>query len=182
MCDGRSLSRDHFKDLFYKIGTSFGNNCGNTFSLPDCQGRVMAALDGSRRGLGFYTGAEEHTLTLDEMPSHTHTGTTMTSGQHSHNINDPGHEHSLTTNQDDFSNSGGSPPSFAADAGGPRSWNNISRSVTGISVNSNGDHSHSFITNVTGSGLAHNNMQPTVFIGNMFVFSGTRRPVVQPYV
>ena len=41
--------------------------------------------------------------------------------------------------------------------------------TTGISVNTN----TTGITNqATGGGLAHNNMQPTLFIGNMFVYSG----------
>lgn len=181
LCDGRSLSREYFSDLYSKIGTAFGNSCGNTFLLPDCKGRVMAAINGCQRSLGFYTGSEEHTLSIDEMPSHVHTGNTVASGQHNHGVSDPGHVHSQTTNNDDFSSTGGDPPSFAADAGGDRSWNNISRSVTGISINADGSHSHAFTTALTGNGQAHNNMQPTVFIGNVFVFSGTRRPVVQEF-
>lgn len=35
-----------------------------------------------------------------------------------------------------------------------------------------GTHTHTFTTNSTGGGLPHNNMQPTLFIGNVFIFSG----------
>ena len=73
-------------------------------------------------------------------------------------------------------------------------WNNINAATTGISVNavgdhahtiatdgshshavtvaSVGDHQHTFSTNTVGSGQAHNIMQPTVFAGNAFIFSG----------
>ena len=37
-----------------------------------------------------------------------------------------------------------------------------------------------FTTNSTGGGQAHNNMQPTLFIGNMFIFAGTRDYRVDP--
>lgn len=206
LCDGRSILRKEFPALFLKIGTAFGSDSNTTFCLPNCKGRVIAAVDGNRRALGTYAGAEQHTLTIEELPSHTHNGmtasngshihgtTVSSSGQHSHGINDLGHTHTQTTINDDFNNSGTEGPSFAADSAGVRTWNNISNATTGITINAEGDHthsvsiqgagahSHSFTTDSTGAGMSHNIMQPTVFLGNMYIFSGTLFPAINVQV
>jgi len=92
------------------------------------------------------------------MPSHFHTGTTESAGTHTHTINDPGHTHSL-------------PLSSAALAGvGPSddvtqgSGYNTGSSTTGITINSAGDHVHSFTTNATGGGEPHENLPPYLVI------------------
>jgi hypothetical protein len=35
-----------------------------------------------------------------------------------------------------------------------------------------GDHTHTFTTNNTGGGQSHENMQPTAFVGHVFIFVG----------
>lgn len=174
-CDGRSLSREEYSELFEVIGTSFGSNDSSTFKLPDLRGRVMGGIgQGSgltNRTLGTVVGAETHTLTSTEMPSHSHTGTVDSSGAHTHTITDPGHTHSQTTINDDFNSSGTNPPGFTQDSAGSMTWNNINSSTTGISINSSGAHTHTFTTNTAGSGQAHNNMQPTAFVGNVFIYA-----------
>lgn len=174
LCDGREVFRDAYPQLFAVIGTSFGAGNGvSTFKLPDGRGRVPGIIGNgvglTSRIMGQAIGEETHTLTTNEMPAHTHTGTTNTTGAHTHSVNDPGHTHSQTTVNDDFNNSGANPPGFTADSAGTMTWNNISTSTTGISINSNGDHSHTFTTSSIGAGNAHNVIQPTVFIGNMFI-------------
>ena len=44
-------------------------------------------------------------------------------------------------------------------------------STTGLTINSNGAHTHTFSSNNTGGGQSHNNIQPTLFGGNVFVLS-----------
>lgn len=170
-CDGRSLSRIDYNTLFNIIGTSFGSDSAATFRLPDCRSKVLGGI-GSGKTLGQIEGAETQTLTVNQLPSHTHTGTTEPSGAHNHTVNDPGHTHTQTTINDDYNNSGSSPPGFSADSAGTRTWNNINSSTTGITINSVGNHTHTFTTNSTGSGDSFSIMQPTVFIGNVFIFSG----------
>jgi microcystin-dependent protein len=166
-CDGRLFNITIYPDLFSAIGYSFGGS-DQSFNLPDMRGRAGIGLgQGSaltNRTLGAVGGAETHTLTTSEMPSHSHTGTTASVGDHIHGVSDPGHAHSQTTINDDFNNSGASPPGFSSDSAGSRTWNNINSATTGISINSAGAHTHTFTTDLSGGGTAHNNMQPFVVL------------------
>ena len=179
-CDGRVLSRTDYKHLFDIIGTSFNNNDpsvdSNSFKLPDFRGRVLGmpghGTSLTNRTMGVSIGAETHTLSTSEIPSHSHSASASTNGSHTHTINDPGHTHTMTTINDDFNNSGTSPPGFTQDSAGTMTWNIINNNTTGITVNANGDHTHTITVQNTGGGQSHNNMQPTLFGANVFIFSG----------
>ena len=171
LCDGRSLPRDTYTNLYLAMGTAFGATDGTTFNLPNLQGRVMAGASPTH-AFGTALGAETVTLDSSTIPGHAHSGATAVAGAHSHSINDPGHTHTQTTINDDFNSSAGNPPGFIGDSAGSMTWNNINAATTGISVISNGDHAHTFTTSSVGGGLAHNNMQPTLFAGNVFVYTG----------
>lgn len=75
-CNGQSLLRTSYPDLFASIGTTFGAVDSTHFSLPDLRGRAaIGAGQGSglsNRALGAQVGAEAHTLSATEMPVHTH--------------------------------------------------------------------------------------------------------------
>lgn len=173
-CDGRVLDAQIYVDLFTAIQYTYTDISGGptVFQIPDLRGRTAIgsyqasdAMYGlTQRTIGTRAGEETHTLDSTEIPSHTHTGTTDTIGAHTHGITDPGHTHTQTTINDDFNQSGGNPPGFAADGAGSRTWSNINSSTTGISVNSGGSHNHTFTTNSTGGGQAHNNMQPYLVV------------------
>lgn len=70
-CDGSTLPISQNDALFALIGTTYGGDGVNTFSLPDLRGRVpvhpSAALI-----IGAVIGTERVTLTTGQMPSHTH--------------------------------------------------------------------------------------------------------------
>lgn len=77
LCDGSAVSRATYADLFAAIGTTYGVGDGaTTFNVPDTRGRAVAgAGTGSgltARSLGQQMGAEDHQLTLPELPAHTH--------------------------------------------------------------------------------------------------------------
>lgn len=76
MCDGREVSRETYKDLFSKIGTHYGEGDGETtFNLPNLAGKVAVGYDKDDEDfntLGETGGEKEHTLTIEEMPSHAH--------------------------------------------------------------------------------------------------------------
>jgi len=99
------------------------------------------------------------------MPTHQHTGTTDSAGFHTHTINDAGHTHSYDGVQTQSVASG----LDNAAENIPRPTENTGNSTTGITINSNGAHTHDFTTQNTGGSQPHNNMQPTLFGTNVFI-------------
>lgn len=80
-CDGAAVSRSTYSALFAIIGTTYGAGDGSTtFNVPDLQGRVIVGQGGSTvnrtptdlENIGDTFGSQTHTLTVDELPSHTH--------------------------------------------------------------------------------------------------------------
>ena len=167
LCDGRAVSRTDYAALFAAIGTTYGaGDRRTTFNLPDLRGRAVAGkddmggraagrltnrsggVDGDR--LGAAGGAETHTLSEAQLPSHGHgSGTLAASSAGSHS-------HSLV-------------PRYRGNS------NIASRLSTGVDnrvpsgnwrTGSAGAHSHSIAgsTARAGSGNAHNNVQPTVVL------------------
>ena len=78
-CNGQFLPINQNQALFALLGTTYGGNGQTTFALPDLRARVPIHF-GSGHTLGERAGEQAHTLTAQEMPSHTHflTGTSAT--------------------------------------------------------------------------------------------------------
>lgn len=75
-CDGQLLAVSQNDALFSLLGTIYGGDGRTTFGLPDLRGRIpIHAGHGpglSERRLGAKSGAEKVTLTVNQLPSHTH--------------------------------------------------------------------------------------------------------------
>lgn len=168
ICDGRSLSRDTYSELFNIIGTTYGSNSATTFNLPDCRGRVLGG-SGSGSGLtsrssGTLLGSESHTMTINEMPTHTHTGTTNSNGSHTHTHNANGGQGDLGLVTADGSNTVTGTDASSGEL-------NVWTTPAALNINSDGAHTHTFTTNSTGNSQGFNIMQPTAFIGYVFIFA-----------
>lgn len=76
ICDGSAISRTDYSELFNVIGTDFGAGDGSTtFNLPNIKGRTIVGLDTDDTDfntIGKTLGEKTHTLTVAEMPEHTH--------------------------------------------------------------------------------------------------------------
>jgi microcystin-dependent protein len=70
-CEGQLLPISENETLFQLIGTTYGGDGESTFALPDLRGRIPI-----HQGNGFILaetgGAEEITLTIQQIPAHTH--------------------------------------------------------------------------------------------------------------
>jgi microcystin-dependent protein len=166
LCFGQAISRTTYSALFALLSTTYGVGDGSTtFNLPDYRGRVGAGVDnmgGSAAGnitttsgitgttLGSAGGEQTHALVTGELASHTHTAT----------VTDSGHTHIVSNYKEIAGSSGGTSDKYNSDGnaeGGAVADPTTQSATTGITVaNSN-----------TGSGTAHNNLQPTIMINKI---------------
>jgi len=70
-CEGQLLPISENETLFNLLGTTYGGDGQSTFALPDMRGRIPI-----HQGNGFVLaetgGAEEITLTVNQIPAHNH--------------------------------------------------------------------------------------------------------------
>jgi microcystin-dependent protein len=76
MCNGQILQISQNTALFALIGTTYGGDGIRTFALPNLQSRIPLHF-GQGTGLSSYVlgqvqGSESVTLTIPQMPSHSH--------------------------------------------------------------------------------------------------------------
>lgn len=73
LCNGAEVSRTTYAALFTVIGTTWGaaSSVAN-FLLPDMRGFVAAGANGTSFPFGNGVGAETVTLSMNELPAHTH--------------------------------------------------------------------------------------------------------------
>jgi len=139
-CDGQLLPIAQNTALFSLLGTTFGGDGRTTFGLPALRGRVPVHV-GNGPGLqpitwGQKGGANTTTLTAQQLPPHSHTGTIK-----------------AKNGQPDESNPGGAyPASLTNSTEGYAESSSVNMADDVVQISNNG-----------GGGQAHNNMQP--FIG-----------------
>ena len=175
-CDGSTLNRTTYSDLFNVIGTTYGSSNSTNFYLPDLRQRIPVGLgvntpDYTYDTLGTTGGDETVTLTTNEIPAHTHdvnatlnltlTGTTDSAGGHSH-----------TAAYTDMTAAPGTGDYRVTDS------SQTTASGGGTLTNTEPDHAHD-LTGVTADGtlatttsdgsptlggVAHKNMQPYIIM------------------
>ena len=116
--------------------------CDGNNGTPNLTDKFIIGA-GSTYPVGETGGESVHILTIDEMPSHSHSGTTGQNGSHSHKIG---------TDKDATYITYGDCWSVHNSSTGATYYNG--------STTSDGNHMHSFTTNNTGGNQAHNNMPP----------------------
>lgn len=71
LCNGQLLPINQNQALFSLLGTTFGGDGRVNFALPDLRGRTPIHV-GSGHTLGERGGEQAHTLSIAEIPTHTH--------------------------------------------------------------------------------------------------------------
>lgn len=71
MCNGQLLPINQNQALFSLLGTTYGGDGRVNFALPDLRGRTPLHF-GSGHTQGERSGAENHTLNINEIPPHLH--------------------------------------------------------------------------------------------------------------
>ncbi len=70
-CNGQLLPINQNQALFALLGTRFGGNGQTNFALPDLRQKIPMHTKGAAT-VGTQLGENAHTLTVAEMPTHTH--------------------------------------------------------------------------------------------------------------
>lgn len=71
LCNGQLLPINQNQGLFSLLGTTFGGDGRVNFALPDLRGRTPIHV-GSSHTLGERGGEQAHTISISELPTHTH--------------------------------------------------------------------------------------------------------------
>ncbi len=111
LCDGQILPINQNQALFSLLGTSYGGDGRTTFGLPDLRGRAPIhpgrAIGTSQDfALGQRSGNEDTTLTLANLPAHSHTVSTGNSslvipcGNDNEDESTPSSDHSMGPSPD----------------------------------------------------------------------------------
>lgn len=155
--NGANIANTYLKkatviDVIYPVGSIYmsmsATNPADLFGVGTwkriSQGRMLLGADDSTYKAGATGGEATHTLTAAEMPAHSHTGTTSTNGNHTHQVS-----RNIDLSNADPNGEGGSHDTICDYDGG-----------TNFKTSTSGNHNHTFTTDNTGDGTAHNNMPP----------------------
>jgi microcystin-dependent protein len=180
LADGRALSRTAYSALYTAIGTTYGVGDGSTtFNLPDLRGRSSIGPDNMGTGAGAANrvatnnargnvgGEEKHTLTVGEMPTHSHTGSTGNdTPDHSHSgstSTDGSHQHGVSANitASKWGSAAGNVVSLIGGAGLNTGWSMDAAGSHNHTVSTGGASArHQHPISPEGGGAAANNMSP----------------------
>jgi len=148
LCDGATRNVADYPRLGNVLKATFGGDGVATFAVPDLRGRFVLGA-GHGHNIAVTGGAETVTLTVAQLPAHTHTGTTGTGNSKFYRLVDPGNADAA----------------FHSHANHTPAWRGGGfRDLTDTAWPS-ADHTHDFTTQPTGNGQAISIMAPHLVLG-----------------
>ena len=210
LCDGRAVSRTTYATLFSVIGTTYGEGDGSTtFNVPNLSGRILVGKNsGTFSSLGKTGGTENTTLTVSNLPAHTHTvtpkgtvtstftgsnATTSSAGSHTHTYSGTtgssgAHTHKTKFNDSWLIISGGGSGTAALNL---TSWEWTKSTTSNVFTDSAGAHTHTYRGTTASSGAHTHTLTAKGTVSSTFtgssvttnsVGSGTTTTNLQPYI
>jgi microcystin-dependent protein len=159
LCDGQLLAINSHSALFSILGTTYGGDGRTTFALPDLRGRTPVH-PGHGPGLSDYDlgergGTERVTLTVAQMPSHSHIASSSSKlyGQSA-----PGDDDTIGPGVALASGSGTSSEVYTSSA--PNTEMNVNSVLTTTTILNNGGSQY------------HTNIQPFLGINYIIALQG----------
>ena len=101
LCNGQLLPINQNQGLFSLLGTTFGGDGRVNFGLPDMRSRTPIHV-GNGHTLGERAGTESVTITISNLPAHTHTVGVVSSGSTAGNVTAPGGKLLASSNPNNF--------------------------------------------------------------------------------
>ncbi len=151
LCDGSAISRTTYADLYSIIGILYGSGNGTTtFNVPNLSDRFILTKGSIYTSLGTTGGSSTKTLSTSEMPAHTHDGTTLANGTHTHT----GTVSRLVDRSE----------SETAQSGSGVVVSGSDPELLTLNITNAGDHNHTFTTNSTGGGASFSIMNPYIVL------------------
>lgn len=147
VCNGQAVSRTEYEDLFNVLGTTYGSGDGSTtFNLPNIQGRTLIGKSSEEdySVLGKTGGEKQHSLTVQEMATHSHSGSTGIA---------------KTSFMRAVEVPGGNVASNHTVSNGSGAYKDVG---SGSSDFPGANHYHDFVTNEVGEGKAFSIVQPYI--------------------
>ena len=141
LCDGTSYSTTKYPNLFAAIGYKYGGS-GAIFKVPNLIGKVAVGVDSTGTDpdylLGVTGGAEDVTLTTDQMPAHKHNVALTAVADHTHTF--------MAAQATSYFLNSGTGGQMCSNAGGTTS--------------AAGGHNHTVSEDIVGGGQTHENRMP----------------------
>lgn len=154
-CDGTLLDPNQNPALYSLIGNTYGGSGSTSFALPDLRGRAVLHDGGDTFQLGNAYGFETISLSIDEIPSHTHNVIAT---------DEPGNKYIATDSiLATPLKSDGSYSMLYSEPPSPSSTGEIVKMNTGT-------------CSTVGSSSPHTNMQPSIVMNFCIAVAGTYPP------
>jgi microcystin-dependent protein len=174
-CNGKSISKTVYSDLFNVIGYTYTNNTVKTYSslftVPDLRYKVVKMFDNVNESANYGIlnstgGYYQHKLTSDELPNHTHDGNLPLHGaSHTHTYEKGKESGQNFTNAIQVLNPYG-PPSYPARKFCYRYFGGDTTGKATFNATINAGHTHP-ISTLTSKVYQTNNSSPAAISANV---------------